>query len=726
MSKKILTYEIVVEDKDGNIESVTKELNSLANMEETIADLNKKISDTPIDTKEFKKLTKDLKQVESQYEGAKMKSQGFTDSLADSPGIMGQVGKGIKGVNTAFKALLANPIVLFITLLVGALTAVYKAFASTKEGAEAIEQVMAGVSATIDVVRDRFLSFVKALSKFSLSGMIDAFRGMGDEIKKEAFEAARLKKELQDITDTERELNKERALQNRLISEAKKKINDETLSYDERIAALKEVAAKERALALEEENLARRKYNAIVEQNKLSDSSKEDLDAEAAAYVNLQNALKNTADKQKEVADQTKSLNDRRKAERKQRQAERAAGEKAYNDLLEKFALNQIETGKEKDLRIADNERKANIESINALKISNKKKQELLLENEEDFKVKQAAIVKKYDDEAALKKETDATEERDELLKKYDLDLQLLENAQIKEYDLIKDNLLKKRNLLLENDKLSAEERKIIEQDYANSIIAIDNTILDNKQANADREQEIEEMKLQQKVMNLDQATAIAGSETALGKALILAKELLLAKEFVMSAKKQILAAKEAVTAATLKGAEAGTEVAGSVAKATNTAPPPFNIPFILTAIATGASVISAVKAAVSATKKAAGGGGGGNSGGSGGAGQTGGRFALGGLVEGPGNGQSDSIPALLSSGESVINSRSTKLFGPMLSSINQMGGGKSFSSSGVIGGAESRLSNAIGNTPIQTYVVASEVTSVQQMERQVQGRSAL
>ena len=725
MSSKILTYEIVVEDKDGNIESVTKELNTLVNMEETIVDLNKKISETPIDTKEFKKLTKQLKQVESQYEGAKIKSKGFTDSLADSPGIMGQVGKGIKGVNTAFKAMLANPIVLFITLLVGALTAVYKAFASTKDGAEKIEQVMAGVSATIDVVRDRFLLFVKALSSFSLSGMIDAFRGMGEEIKEEAFKAAELKRELQGIIDTERDLNKERALQNRLISEAKKKINDETLSYDERIAALKEVAAKERALAVEEENLARRKYNAVKAQNALSDSSKEDLDAEAAAYIALQNAMKNTADKQKEVADQTKSLNDRRKAERKQRQAERVAGEKSYNDMLEKFALNQIETGKEKDMRIADNERKANIESINALKISSKKKNQLLLENEEDFKTKQAEITKKYDDEAEKEQEVKDTEKRDALLTKYDNELQLLENAQVQEFDLIKKNLEDKKNLLLQNDKLTAEERKIIEQDYANSILAINQTITDQKEEGLVRDAEIEAAKLQLKLDTLDQATQLAGSETALGKALILAKELLLAKEFIISAKKQILASKEAVTSATLTGAEAGTEVAGSVAKATNTAPPPFNIPFILTAIATGASVISAVKAAISATKKAAGQGGGG-SGGSGGAGQTGGRFALGGLVEGPGTGQSDSIPALLSSGESVINSRSTQMFGPMLSSMNQLGGGKSFSSSGVIGGAESRLSNAIGNTPIQTYVVASEVTSVQQMERQVQDRSAL
>ena len=57
---------------------------------------------------------------------------------------------------------------------------------------------------------------------------------------------------------------------------------------------------------------------------------------------------------------------------------------------------------------------------------------------------------------------------------------------------------------------------------------------------------------------------------------------------------------------AQIKLGSASTDVQGSVAKAANTAPPPFNIPFILTAIATGASVLSAVKAAVGATKSAA------------------------------------------------------------------------------------------------------------------------
>ena len=51
-------------------------------------------------------------------------------------------------------------------------------------------------------------------------------------------------------------------------------------------------------------------------------------------------------------------------------------------------------------------------------------------------------------------------------------------------------------------------------------------------------------------------------------------------------------------------------------------------------------------------------------------------KFATGGLVTGPGTGTSDSIPAQLSNGESVMTARATELFAPILSSFNQMGGG--------------------------------------------------
>lgn len=51
-------------------------------------------------------------------------------------------------------------------------------------------------------------------------------------------------------------------------------------------------------------------------------------------------------------------------------------------------------------------------------------------------------------------------------------------------------------------------------------------------------------------------------------------------------------------------------------------------------------------------------------------------KFATGGLVSGPGTGTSDSIPAMLSNGESVMTARATSLFAPLLSTLNQLGGG--------------------------------------------------
>ena len=50
--------------------------------------------------------------------------------------------------------------------------------------------------------------------------------------------------------------------------------------------------------------------------------------------------------------------------------------------------------------------------------------------------------------------------------------------------------------------------------------------------------------------------------------------------------------------------------------------------------------------------------------------------FSAGGYVSGPGSGTSDSIPARLSNGESVNNALSTSLFAPLYSALNQLGGG--------------------------------------------------
>ena len=98
-------------------------------------------------------------------------------------------------------------------------------------------------------------------------------------------------------------------------------------------------------------------------------------------------------------------------------------------------------------------------------------------------------------------------------------------------------------------------------------------------------------------------------------------------------------------------------------------------------------------------------------------------------MVSGPGTGTSDSIPAMLSNGESVINARSTSMFRPLLSTINKIGGGRQFAEGGIAttSGSMNELSGLMAQQqPIKTYVVASDVTSIQQFNRAQKSRSTL
>ena len=69
--------------------------------------------------------------------------------------------------------------------------------------------------------------------------------------------------------------------------------------------------------------------------------------------------------------------------------------------------------------------------------------------------------------------------------------------------------------------------------------------------------------------------------------------------------------------------------------------------------------------------------------------------YATGGFISGDGTGTSDSIPAMLSDGEFVINARSTKLFGPLLEAINA----QKFAKGGRVGAMKQVQKFAAGGT---------------------------
>ena len=141
-------------------------------------------------------------------------------------------------------------------------------------------------------------------------------------------------------------------------------------------------------------------------------------------------------------------------------------------------------------------------------------------------------------------------------------------------------------------------------------------------------------------------------------------------------------------------------------------------IPFVgpaLAAVAAGIAVAGGlmnVKKIVSVQVPSAGGGGGGAGGGGAAPAPQPSKFAQGGMVTGPGTGTSDSIPALLSNGEAVINSSSVAQFGSILSNINQAGGGAPIPTQAGDRGMAPQI--------IKTYVVASDMSSQQEADKRL------
>ena len=85
-------------------------------------------------------------------------------------------------------------------------------------------------------------------------------------------------------------------------------------------------------------------------------------------------------------------------------------------------------------------------------------------------------------------------------------------------------------------------------------------------------------------------------------------------------------------------------------------------------------------------------------------------KFARGGMVGGFGTGTSDSVSARLSKGETVINAKSTRMFKPLLSAMNEAGGGVGFAD----GGTLDTSSNGQTFGAIKAFVVTDDVTNSQ------------
>jgi len=720
MAKKEITYELVVEvnGPDGKPveQTITKAANSIDTFAMAAEQADKKLNKAPLDSDAFKKAAKASKEATNAFDKAKESSMSFGDKLKAIPGPIGGMVQSVQGLS---KALLASPIGI-ITLALGAL---FKAFTSTKKGTEMLAQVMAGLNAAMDVLRDLILPIGDALvSAFTnpkeaiselwefikqnfinrLQGVLEFLPAIGKAIsqafsldfagaaKTAADATAKIVLGVEDFTDKAGDMVDK-------IVEIAKEVKNEATAAAALTAQLQRVEDRQRAL-----NVERANQNALIEEAKQRATDEtlsyeertKALEQAAAAEQNLlskeialaedrlaaKRALAAQSDSDAATLDELASLEvglanlrQQSAAKGKALQAEKKglrdrekADIKALADFEKQLNLDLENDEKQRQQDALKNQQQAQYDQIDLLRTTEAEKARLkLLVDEKYLKDKQAL------------EDTYAVEERAKAMSALDVKLELLSIKNKEDLDTLKSLLLQKMNLELVALNLTEDEKLLIIAKYEKAVKDIDDTKKAEDKAAADKKKTDREADL----------AAAAGALGAIGAQFEAGSKA--AKGFAIS---------EALINTYLGATKAYSSLVG--------------IPIVgpaLGAAAAAAAVVAGLKQVnlIKNTKEAK---------------YPEPKFSQGGMVTGPGNGTSDSITAQVSNGESIINANATSMYSPLLSAINQAGGGKRFDSSGAMGGSQG-VGNS-GSPIIKTYVVANDVTTEQQLYRQQKSRS--
>lgn len=615
-----------------------------------------------------------------------------------------------------------------IGALVVALGSLVAWFTKTQKGVEAANKIMAALGATINVIIDRASKLGSALvnlftGNFKQAGA-DAkavFSGIGKEIADETKQAWKLAEVLNEIDKKEVMLSMSRAANRAEIEKLKKAADDQTLSTQERIKAAEKAAEIEKKdLEIQTELAEARLANTLgftkmtgevrklMEQIKagdvtadevigklgLSESTIEDLKNFRDQFNELQELMEDSYGRQTEQQNTLNSIRQEgadkaKEAKQKELEAVRAAEDAMlalvkegrdkqskeitlqYNRQIEDLRTRlQTETDLTVKARQAINDQIKALEQQKSMELQKLSDEELQKEidnrtklislqleavkegSEQEYQLKMQQLASQRDSELADKELTEQmkqaitdkyNKQMDDLVTQHEKDLsekqqeairQRMENEIMQmqqsgasELDILQQQAEQKLELLNSIQQQEGES----EQEFLNRKLQANQEYIDAKKAIADKEVEIEQTKLEA----IESVTGgLASAFEALGEN---------NKAFAILSKTLALAE---IAINTGKALAAGIAQAQSV-------PFPANIAAIATTVGT---ILANIATAINTVKSA--------------------KFATGGLVTGPGTGTSDSVPAQLSNGESVMTARATSMFAPILSSFNQMGGG--------------------------------------------------
>ena len=193
-----------------------------------------------------------------------------------------------------------------------------------------------------------------------------------------------------------------------------------------------------------------------------------------------------------------------------------------------------------------------------------------------------------------------------------------LEEDELKKLERQKTDLEKEREIeaerlqaKIDSFALGTQARLDAENELKDRLQEIDNEItlntLEQNKVRTESETKTANEKIALQNATVNNLQKIFGQETAIGKALLIAKQAIAAQELILQIKSDIAAAKSSATKATLKASEAGVDIASGAAKTLGAAPFPANIPLIVGYAASAVGIATSISSALKKVKGAKG-----------------------------------------------------------------------------------------------------------------------
>lgn len=707
-----------------------------ADSQQKLRELTKALKQLPAGTAEWKKVYSEIDGLKDRLSGAKKGTDDWVDSLENAGGPLGLVGKGINNMKVAFSSFNTALKASIIGLIVAALGGLVAAFSQNETAMKklqplfiGLEKILGGIFRAMEPLLDVFVEMVSYVLPPLTKG-IGVFYSVLFGLFTLVTEAGvGVGKTLKGIFTFDWDSITEGVSQ--AAGSISKAVGAGEQAYERFNAGTKEVTKTEK------EELDKRN-----KQNEEAQKKKDELEkkAEEERKKREEEAKKKEEERIKNLDEANKVIND------------------AYVSSLAK---------RDQEIYRAGEELNKNLIALEKAGITDK----TLVQ--EQYRLKLLEINNRFDEEENKKKEEKEKKDRETLTKKLQDDL-LLAQGDVNEQIRITGEL---QEQLKTNDDLSLTERFQLQKGYQDNLLSLLDTSYSNQKAtietNYDEFKRFDSQYYDDQRQALDQygsdiklayekGTITKEQYTQRDKQLAIARREIGKQEVASNQEKTKLIGDALGQLSTIVGQDTTAGKAFAIAKATidtyqsavaaykSLAPIPGIGPALgaIAAAAAVASGIATVKKIIAVQIPTAPANTGGN------ATQTTpsspgerpivsasstspvGR-AQGGLVRGGGGSFSDSIPAMLSDGEFVVNSRSSKIFQPLLTSINESGNLPGFA----VGGQVSKnnrpqqdntetLINAIqqsfGEQPIRTYVTAGDISNQQQFDRTIKSRSLI